>query len=88
MWIIGRASVWYNLVIKELHSCVWEHSLTMVRTFFYIPVSLTIHIPLLFNRIWCEVHYLISEAVRSVDDTPSFNIAVGTPVPSASSYII
>ena len=79
MWIIGRASVWYNVVIKELHSCVRENSPTMVRTFFYIPaVSLTTHIPLLFNRIWCEVHYLISEAVRSVDDTPSFNIAVGT----------
>ena len=40
-------------------------------------VSINNRVPLLFNRIRCEVHYLISEVTRSVDDAPSFKISVG-----------
>ena len=65
-------SISTDLVIKTYTAVCRNTPPTLVRTFFYILVSLTTHTPLLYNRIWCEVHYLISEATRSADDTPSF----------------
>ena len=69
VWAIS--SLGLDLVIKHVHSCVWEYYPTLVRTFFYILISIRNRISLLFNRSACEVQYLISESARSVDDAPS-----------------